>query len=158
RDLVHHTSGIRDQWELLVLSGTPIEGLIRQEQILAMAARQRALNFAPGTDIRYSNLGYSLLAEVVARAAKKPFRWFLHDELFAKLGMSQTLVYDDLGELLPGRAVSYRVNDKGVVRHVRLNYSNYGATSLQTTPRDLLKWSRELLAPKVFGKALIEKA
>src|SRR5215469_6196833 len=66
-DLVHHISGLRDQWELMLLSGTPLDGVIRQSAIVAMAASQNALNFAPGTQFRYSNTGYSLLAEIVAR-------------------------------------------------------------------------------------------
>jgi hypothetical protein len=41
------------------------------------------------------------------------------------------------------------------VRLARLNYSNYGATSLNTTPRDLAKWTRELLHPSVFPAKLI---
>ena len=65
RQLVHHTGGLRDQWELMMLSGTPIDGLIRQSAILAMAARQKGLNFPPGTAFRYSNMGYSLLVEIV---------------------------------------------------------------------------------------------
>ena len=56
-DLIHHTSGLRDQWDLEVLSGTSMDSLIRQKALVAMAANQRGLNFAPGTDYRYSNTG-----------------------------------------------------------------------------------------------------
>lgn len=156
-DLVHHTGGLRDQWELMMLSGTPIDGLIRQSAIFAMAARQTALNFPPGTDFRYSNAGYSLLAEIVVRASGKPFAQYLEEAVFAPLGMSETLVYGDAARLLPDRAMSYRLNAGGEVRLARLNYSNYGATSLQSTPRDLAKWAGELLHPRVFGPDLIAR-
>jgi CubicO group peptidase (beta-lactamase class C family) len=156
-DLVHHTGGLRDQWELMMLSGTPLDGLIRQSAILAMAARQTALNFPPGTDFRYSNTGYSLLAEIVARTSGKPFARYLEEAVFAPLGMSETLVYGDAARLLPDRAMSYRFNARREVRLARLNYSNYGATSLQSTPRDLAKWAGELLHPRVFGPDLIAR-
>jgi CubicO group peptidase (beta-lactamase class C family) len=156
-DLVHHTGGLRDQWELMMLSGTPMDGMIRQNAILAMAARQRGLNFPPGTDLRYSNTGYSLLAEIVTRTSGKPFARYLEEAVFGPLGMGETLVYGDAARLLPDRAMSYRLNARGEVRLARLNYSNYGATSLTTTPRDLAKWAHELLHPRVFAPELIAR-
>ena len=156
-DLVHHTGGLRDQWELMTLSGTPPDGLIRQSAIVAMAARQRELNFLPGTDFRYSNTGYSLLAEIVARTSGKPFAAYLDEAVFGPLGMRETLVYGDASRLLAGRAMSYRLGADGDVRLARLNYSNYGATSLHTTPRDLARWADELLRPRVLGAELIAR-
>ena len=156
-DLAHHIGGLRDQWELMMLSGTPLDGLIKQGAIVAMAARQTALNFPPGTDYRYSNTGYSLLAEIVRRTSGKPFAQCLDDAVFAPLGMRDTLVYGDASRLLADRAMSYRLDADGTVRLARLNYSNYGATSLNTTPRDLAKWTRELMHPRLFAPALIAR-
>ncbi len=156
-DLAHHTGGIRDQWELMMLSGTPLDGLIRQSAILAMAAAQKGLNFPPGTDFRYSNAGYSLLAEIVTRTSGKPFARYLDEAVFTPLGMADTIVYGDASKLVPGRAMSYALSPEGEVRLARLNYSNYGATSLHTTPRDLLRWARELLHPSAFKPELIAR-
>src|SRR5580698_7047622 len=141
----------------MMLSGTPLDGMIKQGAIVAMAARQRALNFPPGTDCRYSNTGYSLLAEIVRRASGKPFADYLDEAVFAPLGMADTVVYGDASRLLPDRAMSYRLEPDKSVRLARLNYSNYGATSLNTTPRDLAKWRRELLHPSLFPAELIAR-
>jgi CubicO group peptidase (beta-lactamase class C family) len=157
-DLVHHTSGLRDQWELEIISGTSIDSLIRQKAILAMAASQKGLNFPPGTDFRYSNTGYSLLAEIVARTSGQPFRAYMREHVFAPLGMADTLIYDDASEVLPNRAMSYVLGLDGKPRLSRLNYANYGATSLTTTARDLAKWSHELLHPQVFDAAMVRTA
>jgi CubicO group peptidase (beta-lactamase class C family) len=154
-DLIHHTSGLRDQWELMIVSGTPIEGLIRQKAIVAMATRQTALNFSPGTDFCYCNTGYSLLAEIVANASGEKFYRYMQEAVFAPLGMNDTVVYGNANLLLKDRAASYGLTAEGDVRLVRLNYSNYGATSMQSTPRDLLKWSQEMLHPAVFDPALM---
>lgn len=154
-DLVHHTSGLRDQWELFILSGTNMQSLLRQSAILSLAKNQTGLNFAPGTDYRYCNTGYSLLAEIVAKVSGKSFPAYLKDHVFAPLGMNDTLVYADAAELVPGRAVSYSLAADGTPRLARLNYSNYGATSLHTTAADLAKWSRELLHPAAFDAALV---
>jgi hypothetical protein len=120
-----------------------------------MAARQKRLNFKPGTDYHYSNTGYSLLAEIVRRTSGKAFAQYLEGAVFAPLGMRDSLVYGDASRLLRDRAMSYRLDADGTVRLARLNYSNYGATSLNTTPRDLAKWARELLHPSVFPADLI---
>ncbi|MGA0602776.1 serine hydrolase domain-containing protein [Caulobacter sp. KR2-114] len=154
-DLIHHTSGLRDQWELMSLAGSPPGGVILHSAILDIAAAQRGLNFPPGSDFRYCNTGYSLLAEIVQRTSGKRFAQYLDEAVFAPLGMTSTCVYSDGVRLLPGRAISYAQAKTGEIRHLRLNYSNHGATSVQSTARDLALWAAELLHPRHFDAALI---
>src|SRR5439155_15975306 len=45
------------------------------------------LVFPPGEHFDYTNLGFAVLGEVVARAAGKSFGAALRDEVFAPLGM-----------------------------------------------------------------------
>src|SRR5262249_1604662 len=59
RHLIYHTSGLRDQWSLFGLGGQWIDNRLRQQQIINMVARQRALNFEPGSEYSYSNTGYT---------------------------------------------------------------------------------------------------
>src|ERR1700692_4647548 len=65
RNLLNHTSGIRDQWQLLAIAGTRIDDVITQEQIVKILSKQQALNFQPGEKYTYSNSGFTLLAEIV---------------------------------------------------------------------------------------------
>ena len=44
RQLLNHTSGVRDQWQLLAISGTRLDDVITQEQIIKLLSRQQALN------------------------------------------------------------------------------------------------------------------
>lgn len=48
RHLVHHTSGMRDQWNLLAAAGWRLDDVITREQILRLVASQTELNFRPG--------------------------------------------------------------------------------------------------------------
>lgn len=155
-DLLHHTSGLRDQWELLVLSGHNAQDLLTQGGILALVQKQGELNFAPQTEYRYSNTGFTLAAEIVARVSGMPFRRFVQERIFTPLGMTNSLIYDNAAEIVPGRANSYAVSPTGTVLHRRLNYSNFGATSMITTAADLDKWAQELRAPKLFDPAFIQ--
>src|SRR5579872_3527409 len=72
RNLLQHTSGIRDQWQTLSLAGWRMDDVITQKQILRMLFHQKELNFDPGTRHLYSNGGYTLAAEIVARVSGKP--------------------------------------------------------------------------------------
>ena len=56
-NLIHHTSGIRDQWTLQRLAGWRADDLITEKDILDMLARQKALNFLPGEEYLYCNTG-----------------------------------------------------------------------------------------------------
>lgn len=55
--LVHHTSGLRDQWNLLAMAGWRLDDVITREQILRMMYKQHDLNFPPGDEMVYCNTG-----------------------------------------------------------------------------------------------------
>ena len=91
RHLVHHTSGLRDQWDLLTFAGWRYSrDLITDQDVLSLLARQTDLNFPPGDRHLYSNSGYTLLAVIVSRASGRTFRQFTTERIFAPLGMTKT--------------------------------------------------------------------
>lgn len=157
RHLLNHAGGLRDQWQGLALAGRYGDDAITTGDVLRMVERQRDLNFQPGSQELYCNTGFTLLAEVVARASGRSFRDFTREELFEPLGMTRTHFHDDLRELVPGRAHSYgrlRENE-GFERRI-LNYAVPGATSLFTTVEDMAKWIAELQRPTLRSASLYE--
>jgi CubicO group peptidase (beta-lactamase class C family) len=156
RNLLQHTSGIRDQWQTLALAGWSLEDVITQDQILRLMFRQKALNFPPGTRFAYSNAGFTLLAEIVARVSGKPFPQFCSERIFVPLGMAHTHFHQDLTQVVPGRAYSYHQEGSGYAASP-LNYANVGATSLFTTAGDLAKWLDNFRDLKVGGAAGIAR-
>ncbi|MEO0731381.1 MAG: serine hydrolase domain-containing protein [Bacteroidota bacterium] len=157
RHLAAHTSGLRDQWSLLVMAGWRFDDVITKEHILNMVARQKELNFRPGEEYLYCNTGYTLLAEVVARVSGKSFPEFTAENIFRPLGMEQTLFYDDHEKVVKNRAYSYYATGEGGFKKSRLNYANVGATSLFTTVTDLAQWAMNFSSLKVGNQAIIEK-
>jgi CubicO group peptidase (beta-lactamase class C family) len=154
RHLVHHTSGLRDQWELLTLAGWRWDDVITTADILDLVSHQRELNFRPGDEYAYCNTGYTLLAEVIARASGLSFRAFCAERIFKPLGMQSTHFHDDHTEIVPNRAYSYDPHEGGY-RHAVLSYATAGATSLFTTVEDLARWSVNLLDGAVGGPAVL---
>jgi CubicO group peptidase (beta-lactamase class C family) len=157
RQLLHHTSGLRDQWELLTLAGWRYSlDLITDDDILAVLSRQKALNFAPGSKYLYSNSGYTLLAQVVKRVSGQSFRTYTSTRLFSPLGMSQSHFRDDHAEIVKQAAYGYAPSKDGLKLSIT-NFDTVGATSLLTTVRDLALWDENFYTGRVGGQALIDR-
>ncbi len=157
RQMIHHTSGIRDQWQLLAMSGWRLDDVITTEQILALMARQRELNFVPGSEYLYSNMGYTLLAQTVAAVSGMSFAEFTASRIFQPLGMDGTHFHDDHEHLVPGRAYSYApAEDAPGYNKSVLSYANAGATSLFTTAEDLARWLDNFRQETVGGPAVMD--
>src|SRR5215207_617851 len=155
RHLLAHTSGLRDQAALLALAGWQTEDVTTTEQIVRLVSRQKALNFRTGTAFGYSNTGYTLLAEAIARITGMSFSQYTRINIFEPLGMRSTVFHDDFHRVLDrNRAYSYeRVNGDFVKRD--LHYSNPGASGLMTTAEDLVRWLRNFDRPVVGDARLI---
>jgi len=162
RHLLNHTSGIRDQWQLLAIAGTRIDDVITQEQIIKVLSKQQGLNFKPGAQYSYSNSGFTLLAEIVKSVTGQRLRTFTDSAIFKPLSMNNTHFHDDYTEIVKNRAYSYQ-REKGLTfSNSILSYSNAGATSLFTNINDLSKWIMNFYKP-VAGTAtdieqLVQKA
>ncbi len=156
RNLLQHTSGIRDQWQTLGIAGWSLMDVITQDQILRLLFRQKELNFPPGTKHLYSNGGFTLLAEIVSRSSGKTFPEFCMERIFKPLKMTNTHFHQDLTQIVPNRAYSY-TNKGSSYAIAPLNYANVGATSLFTTAGDLVKWLDNFRAPVICKPASIER-
>lgn len=157
RHLIHHISGMRDQWELLAMAGWRLDDVITSEHILKMVRNQKDLNFEPGEQYLYCNTGFTLLAEIVARIAGTSFREWTEKNIFDPLGMSNTQFYDDHERIVKNRAYSYMPVRNDGYKKRRLNYANVGATSLFTTAEDLAKWVLNFEDGHVGGPDMIEQ-
>ena len=157
RHLLHHTSGLRDQWELLAMAGWRLDDVITQEHILKMVHNQKELNFEPGAAHLYSNTGYTLLAVIVERVSGQPFRKFTMERIFQPLGMTSTHFHDDHEMVVKNRAYAYAPGPAGEFKLTALNYANVGATSLFTTAEDMAKWALNFEDQKVGGKSVIDQ-
>lgn len=153
RHLANHTSGLRDQWQLLAMAGWRLDDVITREQIHKLVHRQQALNFAPSEKYMYCNTGYTLLADTVEAVTGQSFRAFTQEQFFKPLGMVHTHFHDDHELIVPNRAYSYAPAAKGGFKKAVLNYANVGATSLFTTVEDLARWVQHFEESEQAGAA-----
>ena len=157
RDLLHHTSGLRDQWNLLAMAGWRLEDVITQEDVVNLIWRQRELNFHPKDEFLYSNTGYTLLGLIVQRVSGKSLREFTDERIFAPLGMRSTHFHEHYGDLVDNRAYSYDRQPDARYVYVALSYSTVGPSSLFTTIDDLARWDENFYTGAVGGRDLLQK-
>ena len=157
KHLIYHTSGLRDQWQLLANAGWQLDDVITQEHVIKLVSKQKELNFRPGQEHMYCNTGYTLMAEIVKKVSGLTLRQYTEKFIFQPLGMKDTHFHDNYQELVPNRAYSYTPNGKGGYQHSVLSYSIVGATSLLTTVEDETKWLNNFATGQVGGKDLIQK-
>src|SRR6185369_14057308 len=157
RNLLTHTSGLRDQWGLL-----GIEGLGPGTQVhsplttLDLVVHQKMLNFPPGTAYLYSNTGYALSGLIVQRVSGKTLDAFLQERLFRPLGMTHTQLRDDFTEVVPNRATAYNGSVANGF-HTDMPFTNMiGNGGVLSTVSDLLKWNENLDHPTVGGQPYVD--
>ncbi|WP_348263533.1 serine hydrolase [Telmatobacter sp. DSM 110680] len=157
RQLIHHTSGLRDQWDLLGLSGWRYSlDLITNDDVLYVISHQKELNFPPGTKHLYSNTGYTLLGEIVKRVSGKSLREFTTANIFEPLGMKSTHFRDDHAEIVKNIAYGY-APAKDTFKLSVTNFDTVGATSLMTTVEDLALWDENFYNSRVGGPELVKQ-
>ena len=83
RDLLTHMSGLRPDVDLA-------DGWVGYDAAIKLAAEE-VLSAPPGRRFVYSDINYFLLAEVVARVARRPFVDFVQERIFTPLGMRETM-------------------------------------------------------------------
>src|SRR5215471_11291454 len=136
RNLLHHTSGLRDYIEAMALQGTQEEDWTTEADALAAIARQKAPNFAPGDDYLYSNSGFFLLGVIVKRASGQSLRDFAQARIFGPLGMRHTQFNDWHNRIVPNRATGYKRAKAGGFRIDMGDWEQVGDGAVQTTVED----------------------
>ena len=126
---------------------------------LIQLAIRLPLDFEPGTDVSYSDVGYVLLGFVINRVAGEFYGDFLQQRIFKPLRMDRTRIISD-ADIVPGRASGYELRDDDSLRNQTpvspaLNRTADG--SLYSTVIDLMKWNRALDGDGVLPHGKLER-
>jgi CubicO group peptidase (beta-lactamase class C family) len=151
RHILTHTSGIRDYLTLWGLAGVDDADLTNDDDALALIARQRELNFAPGDAWLYSNSGFFLASVIVKRVSGKTLARFAAERIFAPLGMTHTRFNDDHMAIVPNRATGYAPRDSGGWATAMSNFEQTGDGAVQTSIEDMQRWDENFYTGVVGG-------
>ncbi len=140
--LLTHTSGIPDLLGFpdfqskKVLSSPPAATIQR--------FRDRPLEFVPGTEGRYSNSGYILLARIIEIVSGKPFAEFLSEVILRPVRLTNTGT-DTHRAILFHRVRGYTRFQQGLGNADYIDMSvATGGGSLYSTAEDLWRWCTAL--------------
>ena len=148
RQLMAHTSGMRDSLDLILHAAGPGRPASPDFQLQALA-RLDSVNFAPGASWNYNNGGYVLLTEIVTRVSGVPFADFLRERILEPIGMYDTLLRPLDTELLPNSATLHVPSPTGGYMRGVFGAPIGGEGGIVSTVDDMLLWLRHMSAPTV---------
>jgi CubicO group peptidase (beta-lactamase class C family) len=156
-NLLTHTSGIPDinelpDYDTFARSPHTVEQLVAK-------FRDLPLEFQPGTDQRYSNSNYNLLALVLQKITGGSYEDYLRKHIFEPAGMQNSGVDGDASRVLLSLASGYV--PAGIADYERAPYLDWsnktGNGSLYSTVDDLYRFDRALNTDTLLKSATRQK-
>jgi CubicO group peptidase (beta-lactamase class C family) len=156
RHLLTHTSGIID-YEDVMPAGLVIP--LSDRDVLHLVCKQSKTYFTPGSDFRYSNSGYALLALLVEVVSGQKFAAFLKDNIFQPVGMANTVAYEATVSAVPNRALGYTKNGStSDLSDQSLTSAVLGDGGIYSSVVDMAKWDAALYTDTLISRKLLEEA
>jgi len=118
----------------------------------------RPLEFAPGSDDRYSNYGFVLLGALIERVTGQSYYDYVREKIFEPAIMSSTASLPE-NETVPRRANGYmKQKDRWVVNTDTLPYRGMAAGGGYSTAGDLLRFAQALQSGELISKEMLARA
>jgi CubicO group peptidase (beta-lactamase class C family) len=144
--LLTHTSGIPDD-AAKYEPGTPDK----------LVFNDKPLNFQPGEQWAYTNLGYIVLGYLLERISGQTYEEFVQQNIFKPLGMNDSGLTSFV-TIIPRRASGYWPGSNGIENAERPDpRMGFSAGSLYSTTEDLLRWEEGLFGGKLLSPASLRK-
>src|ERR1043165_1115564 len=153
--LLSHRTGLPDYtyWDKYFIGNVPY--LTNQGLMEVLATKKPQVRCKPDHMFIYCNTNYAILAAIVEKASGMSFKKFMHEVVFAPLGMENTYVfspeeggtcctisYDSKGRLWKDCPADGVVGDKGIYSSVE----------------DMLKWDNALRTGLVLSQESLQEA
>jgi CubicO group peptidase (beta-lactamase class C family) len=136
RQLLTHTAGTGDTSDFGWTTPEYDDGAV--ERYVRSLASMR-LDFVPGSDWRYSNRGFDVLADAIAKADGRPFETVIQQRILTPLAMRRsTLLMSDVDSAR--MALGHR-RDGSAVGYYPYNRRHAGSSTLHSTLNDMLRWA-----------------
>ena len=154
KQLMQHTSGIRDYFGLMALSGYT---MFEDDDVMTVLERQTDVNFEPGEAFLYSNTGYYLLAQLVENISEEDFADFAKENVFEPLGMHDTVFQDNFRQLIMNKAYGYIASPEDGLLAGVTPLSAAGPGGVITTLHDMMLWTENWKHNKLGPQSMIEQ-
>lgn len=155
KHLFNHTSGLLDYEDLLT---DPVCQVLDSD-VLEIMKKVDSTYFEPGSEFRYSNTAYALLAMIVEKKSGKKFSEFLKDKVLNPIGMNNSVAFRKGENEVPNRAFGYAfIDGKFTFSDQSTTSAVWGDGGLYSSTMDIFKWDQALYTEKLVKKATLEEA
>jgi CubicO group peptidase (beta-lactamase class C family) len=156
RQLLQHTSGLID-YEDLIHDSVTIQ--LKDKDVLDLMMKTNSTYFEPGSQHKYSNSGYALLALTVEKISEKPFRDFLYDNIFKPLEMENTIAFENNINEVTNRAYGYTITENGVdLTDQSVTSAVLGDGGIYSSLNDLYLWDQSLYTEALIDKKYLQES
>jgi CubicO group peptidase (beta-lactamase class C family) len=149
RHLVTNTSGLRDFLGLLPLNGVPLAAPSTRADSRALIGAHAELNFAPGSQLLYSNSGFFILSEILEAKTDRSFDDLLQERICRPLGMRDTRLMAWDSEIHLRLAMHHTRGVGGDWRRAHWGFPLGGEGGMVSTLDDLRVWVENLKRPVI---------
>ena len=154
RDLLQHTSGLRDYLEHGRLTSS---GELSTKWVMEQLP-QWVEGAHPGVEHSYSNTNYVVLARLLEVVSGSRFCDIIENELCSKIGLTKT-VCSITRTPPPDRALGYvnlGVGLPDVSRPEAIDINAYGDGGIYSTLNDMIRWSQAFWAGEVVSSTALD--
>lgn len=155
KNLLSHRSGLQPYNKLYPNDS---KKQLVDKDVLSLLIKQDSLLFPANTKYRYSNSGYAVLAMIIERVSGKTFQDFMAEEIFKKLGMTNSTVYSKDVQI-KNRAYGYKFNDSIFENRDQSTWSTIlGDGGIYSSVSDYAIWDKSLYNETLVKSDLINDA
>lgn len=160
RNLMTHTSGITEYFDVFQRYKMPFDTLTNEKMISLYATVKPPLDFATGIKWAYCNTNYILLVSIIERISKQSIDLFIKNNITAALGLKDTYVYQILMAAIPANHVYgfEQVGNKKKLNDLTSFDGVVGDGNIYSSVEDLYKWEQSLNTEKLIKKATMDEA
>ena len=156
RYLLNHTSGLVDYESLIQNDATE---QVSDMDVYNMMTGLDSTYFTSGTDYRYSNTGYALLAMIVEEKSGLTFSEFLKENIFSPLEMNNSVAHQEGISNITNRAYGYSQEDDGYnLDDQSLTSAVLGDGGIYTSLNDMFRWNQSLYVDTLIPYEILNEA
>jgi CubicO group peptidase (beta-lactamase class C family) len=152
QQLLTHTSGMTAD-----LSSTdliPLQGVPSSPQRNLLVLEKKGLDYPPGTQFSYSNVGYMLLGYLIEKVAQEPFALFLQKNILNPLHMTNT-GFTQKDSDVANLATGYSQWQSPIAYEPYLSIG-FAAGGLYSTVDDLSRWDQALYTQQLVSQKSLD--
>jgi len=160
RQLMTHTSGLPEYFDIAEQNMTLLDTLTNESMIKLLAEKKPSLRFKPGEKWEYCNTNYTTLASVIEKVAAMDCSKFFTQQIVSPLKLKNTYIYNLTMKTFPqSRVFGFHVEGGKAVADDLMRFDGIvGDGNIYSTVEDLYKWDQALYSGKLVAKTTFHEA